>query len=100
MEIYFMDTTFGPKDILKKGEYENCIFNNFDFAHYDLSEFEFLHCTFSGCKLSLTKLSKTLFRGIKINDFKMLGLRFETCTELGLHFRLPLVCLIILLSTK
>jgi len=85
-EIYTQDNTFDRNDTPIKGEYENCIFNNCNFADKDLSEFKFIDCTFNGCNFSLTKLNKTVFRDVKFKDCKMLGLRFDTCSEFGLSF--------------
>jgi uncharacterized protein YjbI with pentapeptide repeats len=67
-----------------KGEYEGCVFSGCNFANGDLSDFKFTGCTFSGCNLSLVGLNKTTFWRTKFKDCKMLGLRFDTCNQLGL----------------
>lgn len=85
-EIYIQDKTFDRDDSLTKGEYENCSFNSFNFSESDLSEFKFIDCTFNGCNFSLAKLNKAVFRDVKFKDCKMLGLRFDTCSEFGLSF--------------
>jgi fluoroquinolone resistance protein len=83
-EIYIQDKTFDRNDSLIKGEYENCIFNNCNFTDSELSAFKFIDCTFNSCNFSLTKLNKTVLRDVKFKDCKMLGLRFDTCSEFGL----------------
>ena len=71
---------------LPKGEYENCQFINCDFSDTNFSEMKFIDCEFTGCNLSLVKLGKTIFRDINFKDCKMLGLRFDHCSEFGLAF--------------
>ena len=85
-EIYIQDQTFNQNDTLVKGEYESCNFNGCNVADGDLSEFSFIDCTFNGCNLSLAKLHKTAFRDVKFINCKMLGMRFNVCTEFGLSF--------------
>lgn len=85
-EIFIQDKTIETNDLLTKGEYENCIFNNCNFAETDLSEFKFIDCKFNGCNFSLANLNKTVFRDVKFKDCKMLGLRFDSCNEFGLSF--------------
>ena len=85
-EIFIEDKKIETSDLLTKGEYENCIFNNCNFAETDLSEFKFIDCTFNGCNLSLANLNKIVFRDVKFKDCKMLGLRFDSCNEFGLSF--------------
>ncbi|HEX8546085.1 MAG TPA: pentapeptide repeat-containing protein [Cytophagaceae bacterium] len=89
-EIYKQDQTIEridfTQDPLPKGEYESCIFKGCNFSNADLSDFRFIDCEFNGCNISLTKINKTAFRDIKFIDSKMLGLRFESCNQLGLAF--------------
>lgn len=85
-EIYIQDKIFDKNDLLTKGEYENCTFNNCNFADNDLSECKFTNCTFNDCNLSLTKLDRTAFWDVLFKDCKMLGLRFYNCNEFGLSF--------------
>ena len=63
------------------GDYENCTFVSCNFSNADLSGITFSDCTFSSCNLSLAKLAKTSFRNARFEDCKMLGLRFENCSE-------------------
>jgi fluoroquinolone resistance protein len=60
-ENYLSDKTFNQNEPLKKGEYENCIFNNCDFSGKDFSEFKFTECTFKTCNFSLVKPTSTSF---------------------------------------
>lgn len=80
-EVYEAGKTFEKKDSLPRGEYENCIFKQCVFA--DLSGIKFVECEFHHCNLSLTKLSNTALRDVKFSDCKMLGLRFDSCTQFG-----------------
>ncbi len=84
------DKTFEKGDCketgLEKGEYENCNFNNCDFSNTDFSEILFVDCSFTSCNLSLVKMNKTVFRDITFKDCKLLGLRFDDCSEFGLSF--------------
>lgn len=89
-EVYISEKTFEKIDFvqnpLAKGEYENCIFKLCDFSGNDLSGFKFSECEFIGNNLSLTKLNNTALQDIKFRDCKMLGLRFDTCSDFGLSF--------------
>lgn len=85
-ETFTYDKTIDKNDLLTKGEYENCIFNNCNLADSDLSEFKFIDCTFTGCNLSLAKLDKTVFRDVNFKECKMIGLHFDACNEFGLSF--------------
>lgn len=85
-ENYMEGRTFGKDDVLTKGEYENCTFNNRDFTSEGLSGYTFNNCTYNSCNLSLVKLHNTAFRNVTFKECKMLGLHFETCNEFGLSF--------------
>ncbi len=89
-EDYFQDEIFDRREFtivpLTKGEYENCTFKNCNFLENDLSDFKFIGCSFIGCHLSLLKLNKTAFQDIKFIESKMLGLRFDFCSDFNLSF--------------
>lgn len=85
-ENYLEGKTLEKGDLLKKGEYENCVFNGLDFYEKDLSSYKFIDCVFNNCNLSLAKLNKTAFRDIKFKDCKIMGVRFDSCNEFGLSF--------------
>lgn len=85
--ICFQDKTIDRIYSLAKGEYENCVFTNADLASSDLSEFKFIQCSFVGCNLSLARIDRTAFQDVTFKDCKMLGLRFDACSEFGLAFR-------------
>ena len=78
-----IDFTVKP---LPKADYEYCTFLNCNFSNADLSEILFLDCEFIGCNLSNADLNKTLLRDINFKDYKMLGLRLDTCNGFGLAF--------------
>lgn len=84
---YIIDENFIKITLLKKGEYENCVFDNCDFSKQDLSECTFIECTFKVCNLSLCQLYTTAFREVTFIGCKLLGLRFDSCSEFGLSFK-------------
>jgi fluoroquinolone resistance protein len=69
-------------------EYEDCTFIDCDFENANLTDVKFSDCELSGCNLSLAKLHDTAFRDVKFVDCKMLGLRFDHCSQFGfaVHF--------------
>ena len=85
-DTFIHGKTFDLIEVLSKGEYEGCTFNNCIFANQDFSEFKFIACAFNSCNLSMMKLNKTVFQDIKFTDCKMLGLRFDLCHDFGLSF--------------
>ncbi len=86
-ETYIKDETFSINDChqstIKKGEYENCIFNGCDFSNIPLSEIKFIDCEFNGCNLSIAILNGTAFQNVTFIDCKMLGLQFNACNGFG-----------------
>ena len=84
-KVYINEKTFDKADFSTAGmtatDYENCVFTNCNFSNVDLSGLTFFECKFNGCDLSLAKLSKTAFKDVKFKDCKLLGLRFENCSE-------------------
>lgn len=73
-------------ETLRKGEFENCLFNGCDFTDINLSDFVFTDCEFQACNLSLVKIVNTAFRDVKFKNCKMLGLHFEDSNEYTLSF--------------
>lgn len=69
-----------------KGEYESCIFYNCNFLKVNLSESKFIDCTFINCNSSMADTSISNFQDAKFIDCKMLGIRFDTCSDFGLSF--------------
>lgn len=78
-----IDFTAAP---LKTGEYDNCFFLNCNFSETDLSGFKFTGCRFAGCNLSLVKFDKTVLSDSVFKDCKMLGVRFDLCSNFILSF--------------
>jgi fluoroquinolone resistance protein len=79
------DTSFEKIDFAEtpfvKGEYENCTFIHCLFPETALSGSSFSECTFTGCNLSLSKLAHTAFKDIAFKDCKLMGVRFENCSD-------------------
>lgn len=82
--VYISDQTYNRTENLTKSEYENCVFNSCSFEDNILSGFKFIDCTFNCCNLSLCKLNQTVFQDVLFKDCKMLGLRFDSCSDFGL----------------
>jgi fluoroquinolone resistance protein len=82
---YISDRKFDKTDFstagIDKGDYENCTFENCNFSGVDLSGCAFADCIFRGCDLSLSKLTGMALRAVKFKDSKLLGLRFENCSD-------------------
>jgi uncharacterized protein YjbI with pentapeptide repeats len=85
---YHEDTTF-EKDQLehtKKVEFEYCNFQFCDFSAKDLTNTKFIDCTFNGCNFSNVAFNKTVLNNAKFNACKLIGLRFDLCSDFGLSF--------------
>lgn len=84
-EFYIEDRTFEREDFTVVAslarEYENCNFVNCDFSSADLARIVFSDCEFTGCNLSMAKLGSTSFRDVSFKDCKLLGLRFDHCSD-------------------
>ncbi len=84
--MYFEEEVYERQDFsaapIKKGEYENCTFQNCNFSDSDISGIRFTECEFQGCNLSMVKLNGTAFNGVRFMDTKMFGLQFENCDDL------------------
>lgn len=83
MSIY-QNQIFEQIQALSSGEYENCTFNNCNFNENDFSNFRFIDCNFNLCNLTMITINKTIFQEVKFKDCKMLGIRFDTCSDFGL----------------
>ena len=69
------------ENTLPKGDYESCTFLNCNFSNSDLSKIRFIECSFINCNLSLANLYLTELHDIVFKDCKMLGLRFDKCSD-------------------
>lgn len=68
---------------LPRGEYELCTFKSCDFSGADLSDMKFIECEFTECNLSNAKIAGTIFRDVRFNSCKMLGLQLNTSNGFG-----------------
>jgi fluoroquinolone resistance protein len=84
MEVKKFDTINFTINPLSKGEYDTCSFTNSSFLNSDLSEIVFMECEFENCDLSMARLINTTLCEVKFRSCKLLGLRFDTCNEIGL----------------
>lgn len=82
-KLFHKHQTYNGNDftqsIFEKGEYEDCIFINYNFSNVDLSGVIFANCIFKTCNLSSAKLNKTAIRDAQFIDCKLLGLHFNDC---------------------
>lgn len=72
------------REMLAKGDYENCTFENCGFSDSDISDVVFIDCKFKNCDFTMVNASNTNFRDVKFKGCKMLGLHFENCNKFGL----------------
>ena len=87
---YIESKDFKGENFIGKGfrnaEYENCTFTDCIYANTDLSRITFSECQFEGCDLSMSKLISTSFRDVSFINCKLMGLRFDECTDFLLSF--------------
>ena len=90
LDLYVENNTFEKEDFstnrLEKGEYDRCTFKSCNFSESLLNEIRFTDCTFENCNLSLAQLNMTSFQLTNFIGCKMLGLKFENCSQFGLSF--------------
>jgi uncharacterized protein YjbI with pentapeptide repeats len=91
-ENYIADENFKGVDFAELGlvgeEYENCTFTNCSFANTDISNIIFTECLFDNCNLAMSKTLNTGFRDVIFKNCKLLGVRFDVCSNflLGMSF--------------
>lgn len=87
---FFDEQTYKNKDytsnLLAKGEYDTCTFINCNFEHSDLSNITFLECEFIDCNLSNTNVTHTVFKDVQFTDSKLVGVKFDTCSDFIIDF--------------
>ncbi len=71
------------RDILVKGDYDHCTFDNCIFLNSNMSEVNFIDCEFHHCDFSVTKVSRASFRDVTFNGCKVSGVHFEECNTFG-----------------
>jgi fluoroquinolone resistance protein len=84
--IYYHNETL-VKLALSKGEYECCVIKGCNLSELDLGGSVFIDCTFIDSNLSLANLSRVSFQNAIFRNCKMLGLRFDLLSTLGLGMR-------------
>lgn len=68
------------------GEYESCVFTSCNFTNSNLSDFSFTDCQFINCEFNLTKLNGTKFKDVLFKECRLLGLRFDSCSNFIISF--------------
>jgi uncharacterized protein YjbI with pentapeptide repeats len=84
--------TFDKVDLKTLGvarEYDGCSFISCDLSGMSLAGVRFIECNFTGCNLSLADLNGTALQDVVFDNCKMLGMRFDQCSDFALkvHFR-------------
>ena len=92
MEMQFIEgVTFEREDFSKekfvKGDYESCTFSNCNFSNANLSKVRFIECHFINCNLSLAHFYLTEIQDVTFKDCKMLGLRFDKCSDFAFSIK-------------
>lgn len=64
---------------LEAKEYTRCTFEGCDLKSADLTGKVFVECIFRNCDLSLASTTRTSWRGVRFEQCKLLGLRFDQC---------------------
>ncbi len=87
--MYFEDKIFNNDngELIVKGDYENCTFQNLDFSEINIIDCKFIDCKFHECNLSMVNIHNVSFRDTVFRGCKMLGLRFDSCLQMGISFR-------------
>ncbi|MDT0688397.1 pentapeptide repeat-containing protein [Salegentibacter sp. F188] len=67
-------------------EYENCHFKGCTLSNLNLGGIIFSECEFEDCDFSSSTLKGTSFRDCSFRNCKLLGLRFEECSDFLLSF--------------
>jgi len=67
------------ENVIAKGVYEDCTFNNCNLNSADLAGITFRACTFNSCDCSLVILNNTTLQDVKFINSKLLGLQFNQC---------------------
>jgi|TARA_B110000093_G_C12949139_1_gene401662 uncharacterized protein YjbI with pentapeptide repeats len=90
LDAYFDSENFIKIDFnktnLKKGEYDNCIFEQCNFENTNLSNIHFIECEFVDCNFSNSIVKNTAFRAVKFSKSKMIGIKFYECNTFLLNF--------------
>lgn len=62
-------------------QFEYCTFKNCDFTQRNPSGISFLECEFIDCDLSGVELVETGFKEVNFKSCKLMGLRFDQCSQ-------------------
>lgn len=82
----FEKTDFKSTGLLR--EYDGCEFVSCDFSGLSFAGIRFIECQFKGCNLSIVNLNGTALQDVIFDNCKMLGMRFDLCSDFALkvHF--------------
>lgn len=67
------------KNLLHKGEYDNCTFIDCQFENANLTGVVFSDCSFEGCNMGNAHIGGTAFKNVEFSNCKLLGLNFGGC---------------------
>jgi uncharacterized protein YjbI with pentapeptide repeats len=84
-DLLYIDQTFehyqGQNTRIANKEFDGCHFVNCQFSGCDFSGSIFTDCTFTECNLSMAQLAGVQMASAVFKNCKMLGLRFEACSD-------------------
>lgn len=83
IDNYFDDEKYSKVDFsqkqIKKGEYDNCIFENCNFESVHASNIQFVECEFINCNFSNTVVKNSAFKDVQFVNCKLIGVKFNEC---------------------
>ena len=65
-------------------EYDGCEFVSCDLSGLSLAGVRFIECRFEGCNLTMANLNGTALQDVTFENCKMLGMRFDLCSDFAL----------------
>lgn len=88
-DFIYIDKTFEKvvffNERLANREFDGCVFRNCDFSGTTFSECTFIDCQFFDCNLAMAKLPGTSLKTVDFKDSKLLGIRFDECSDFLFH---------------
>lgn len=84
-DFIYIDKTFEKvaffNERLNNREFDGCVFKNCDFSGTVFFECTFIDCEFIDCNLAMAKLPSTSLKTVHFKDSKLLGIRFDECSD-------------------
>lgn len=84
-EFIFQNERFDHKDWVEQQlhnyEFEYCSFINCDFSNIAFIGCQFIECEFRYCNLSLTQMTDSVLNGVRFEESKLIGIKFNNCNN-------------------